>query len=216
MSKHTHRGHCQVCGREQAVDNKTGTLAKHGYTVEHGFFEGECPGSHNLPLEHDHTMTDNIIDDLTRQADRIQKQIDDGIKMVTYRYEIRDGYQRVKKMVKLTEDNIESVFADLGKLYYSGSWQEQVDMYTWKLKRQIIFLVGHCDMMTDLIAKRFGSDLDPVERIERQSKAFADRTEAKAWLDALKAEGWTGRIVTDMYKSIGEVGRFNAQARRAV
>jgi hypothetical protein len=214
MSKHTHRGTCQVCGAQQAVNNETGMMAKHGYTVEHGFFEGECPGSHNLPLEADRTMTDNIIGDLTRQADRIQKQIDDGIKMVTYRYVERDT--RVEKMVKLTEDNIESVYADLGKFYTAMSWDDAVEMYEWKLKKQIIFLVGHCDMMTDLIAKRHGADLYPVERIERQSKAFADRTEAKAWLDALKAEGWTGRIVTDMYKSIGQVGRFNAQARRTV
>ena len=113
MSKHTHRGTCQVCGSQQAVDNKTGMLAKHGYTVEHGFFEGECPGSHNLPLESDRTMTDNIIGDLTRQADRIQKRIDNGIKMVTYRY--KSVTPEFEKMVKVTEDNIESVYADIGK-----------------------------------------------------------------------------------------------------
>lgn len=214
MSKHTHRGHCQVCGNAQAVDNKTGMLAKHGYTVEHGFFEGECPGSHNLPLEHDHTMTDNIIDDLTRQADRIQKQIDGPIIIVTYRYTDRET--RKEKMVKLTQDNIESVYADIGKFYTAMSWDDAVEMYRWKLIRQVEFLRDHCDMMTGLIDKRHGADLYPVERIERQSKAFADRTEAKAWLDALKAEGWTGRIVTDMYKGIHEVGRFNAQARRTV
>ena len=93
----THRGTCQVCGAQQAVNNKTGMMAKHGYTVEHGFFEGECPGSHNLPLEADRTMTDNIIRP-DRQAARIE-QIDDGIKMVTYRYTDRET--RKEKMVKL-------------------------------------------------------------------------------------------------------------------
>jgi len=216
MSKHTHRAHCQVCGAQQAVNNETGMLAKHGYTVEHGFFEGECPGSHNLPIEVDHTMTDNIIDDLSRQADRIEAQIAVGIKMVTYRYEVIEGGQRVKKMTKLTEDNIESVFAELGKIYYSRSWEEQVERYEWTLKRQVTFLRGHCDMMTDMIAKRHGADMIPVERVERQSKQFADRTEAKAWLDSLKAEGWTGRIQTNMRVSFHEVGRYVAQARRTV
>jgi len=215
MSKHTHRAHCQVCGAQQAVDNKTGMLAKHGYTVEHGFFEGECPGSHNLPIEVDHTMTDNIIEDLGRQADRIEAQIAVGIKMVPYRYEVMEGGVRVKKMVKLTEDNIESVFAELGKIYYF-SWEEEVERYEWTLKKQIIFLRGHCEMMTDMIAKRHGADMIPVERVERQSKKFADRTEAKAWLDSLKAEGWTGRIQTNMYVSFNQVGRYVAQARRTV
>ena len=174
MSKHTHRGTCQVCGSQQAVNNKTGMMAKHGYTVEHGFFEGECPGSHNLTLESDRTMTDNIIGDLTRQADRIQKQIDGPIIMVTYRYTDRDT--RKDKMVKLTQSNIESVYADIGKAYWSGSWDDAVEMYKWKLVRQVKFLRDHCDMMTDLIEKRHGADLYPVERIERQSEDFADRT----------------------------------------
>lgn len=214
MSKHTHRGHCQVCGSQQAVDNKTGMLAKHGYTVEHGFFEGECPGSHNLPLEHDHTMTDNIIGDLTRQAERIEQRIADGIKMVTYRYTERDT--RIEKMVKLTEDNIESVYADLGKFYSAMSWDDAVEMYEWKLKRQVEFLRDHCEMMSGLIEKRHGADLVLVERIERQSKGFACRVEAKEWLDALKADGWKGRIVTNMRVSPREVGRYTAQARRTV
>lgn len=42
---HTHRGSCQICGRDQAVDVKTGLIAKHGYTVQWGFFSGTCFGS---------------------------------------------------------------------------------------------------------------------------------------------------------------------------
>ena len=209
MSKHTHRGTCQVCGSQQAVNNETGMMAKHGYTVEHGFFEGECPGSHNLPLESDRTMTDNIIGDLTRQADRIQKQIDNGIKMVTYRYTERDT--RVEKMVKLTEDNIESVYADLGRFYTAMSWDDAVEMYTWKLKKQIIFLVGHCDMMTDLIEKRHGADM-----IQRIAKDFADHSDAYEWVQSMKADGWKGRITINRNVSFGHPKRNTAQLRRTV
>ena len=214
MSKHTHRGTCQVCGSQQAVNNETGMMAKHGYTVEHGFFEGECPGSHNLPLEHDHTMTDNIIGDLTRQADRIQKQIDNGIKMVTYRYTERDT--RVEKMVKLTEDNIESVYADLGKFYSACSWDDAVERYRWQLKHQVAFLIGHCDMMTDLIAKRHGADLYPVERIERIAKDFADHADAREWVESMKTDGWKGRIMINYNVSFGHPQRNTAQLRRTV
>ena len=217
MSKHTHRGHCQVCGAQQAVNNKTGMMAKHGYTVESGWFEGECPGSHNLPLEVERTMTDNIIEDLTRSADRIQKQADNIIIVVPYHYTVRTGnYGSEKRTVNIMEDTLESTFADLGKRVYSvkAQWDDMVEQYRWKLKGQVRFLRAHFEMMAKLIDKRHGNDLVAVERIERQSKGFADRLEAKAWLDGLKAEGWTGRIVTDMYKGIGQVGRYNAQARR--
>lgn len=49
----THRGTCQVCGRIQAVNEKPGLLANHGYTVDWGFFSGICRGSKHLPFEKD-------------------------------------------------------------------------------------------------------------------------------------------------------------------
>lgn len=49
MSKATHEGTCQLCGRQQRLPG--GKLAKHGYTVEYGFFSGVCPGSHEQPYE---------------------------------------------------------------------------------------------------------------------------------------------------------------------
>lgn len=53
-NKATHRGHCQVCNRVQRLPN--GTLAKHGYAVLGGYFEGICYGSDHLPLEQDKKM----------------------------------------------------------------------------------------------------------------------------------------------------------------
>jgi hypothetical protein len=51
-SAHTHRGSCQWCGRLQAVDNKSGLIAKHGYSVaDYGFFNGTCTGSGHPPLQ---------------------------------------------------------------------------------------------------------------------------------------------------------------------
>lgn len=51
MSVHTHKGHCQLCDRLQAVNNKTGLLAKHGYTKRWSYFVGTCPGSDHKPYE---------------------------------------------------------------------------------------------------------------------------------------------------------------------
>lgn len=47
----THQGTCQICGRIHKVNNVTGLIATHGYTVDYGYFNGACNGSDKLPLE---------------------------------------------------------------------------------------------------------------------------------------------------------------------
>jgi hypothetical protein len=59
------RGHCQCCGNQQAV---TGTVAKHGYTVQRGWFEGTCPGSDRTPMEFDRAVTDQTCFDIEQQC----------------------------------------------------------------------------------------------------------------------------------------------------
>lgn len=45
----THFGNCQICGREHKV---TGTrVAKHGYTIRHGWQSGACYGSGGKPIQ---------------------------------------------------------------------------------------------------------------------------------------------------------------------
>lgn len=44
------RGSCQVCEKVHKI-NEHGVLAKHGYRVRFGFFEGVCPGSGEKPYE---------------------------------------------------------------------------------------------------------------------------------------------------------------------
>mgnify|MGYP003136073953 CR=1 FL=1 len=58
---HTHRGHCQACGRVQAVDTANNLLAKHGYTVDFGYFDGVCTGSDRKPLEVDKSFSEATI-----------------------------------------------------------------------------------------------------------------------------------------------------------
>jgi hypothetical protein len=65
---HTHRGHCQLCGRVQAIDVKTGLVAKHGYTVERGYFSGQCPGSDVMNLHVARDLADKHIATARREA----------------------------------------------------------------------------------------------------------------------------------------------------
>jgi len=66
MTKHTHKGTCQICGSRQAVNNNTGMIAKHGYTTRWGFFSGTCRGSDNLPLQVSCDMVQASADDAFR------------------------------------------------------------------------------------------------------------------------------------------------------
>ena len=63
---HTHKGHCQVCGAMHAVDNSHNGLAKHGYDVSWGFFNGVCSGADNLPIQLDKTLADRTIKSLDK------------------------------------------------------------------------------------------------------------------------------------------------------
>jgi hypothetical protein len=53
------RGICQCCGREQAIVN--GKMAKHGYTVECGWFQGVCAGKNFVPMQVSRTETDSMV-----------------------------------------------------------------------------------------------------------------------------------------------------------
>lgn len=68
---HTHRGHCQLCACVQAIDLRTGVTAKHGYTVDRGYFSGECPGSGAPNLHVDRTRADASIMNARAEAARL-------------------------------------------------------------------------------------------------------------------------------------------------
>jgi hypothetical protein len=54
MGKATNDGTCQICERRQRLPR--GVMAKHGYTVDYGYFNGTCYGSENLPFEQSRDM----------------------------------------------------------------------------------------------------------------------------------------------------------------
>lgn len=58
---HTHRGHCQLCIRVQAIDMRTGEIAKHGYSVPNGYYVGTCPGSGEKSLHTERRLADAAI-----------------------------------------------------------------------------------------------------------------------------------------------------------
>lgn len=78
------RGHCPMCGREQAV--KGGNMAKHGYTVENGWFNGVCPGRNFAPLELDRLSPEPAWLSILAQADELDlnaTQYEQGVRVPT-------------------------------------------------------------------------------------------------------------------------------------
>lgn len=73
MNRIQFRGYCQCCGRDQAVVK--GVMAKHGYTVEHGWFEGVCYGHQYAPMQVERTQTDHVVAMVRADVQRIKQEI---------------------------------------------------------------------------------------------------------------------------------------------
>lgn len=67
------RGICQCCGREQAVVK--GRIAKHGYVVENGWFQGVCSGHNYQPMQLDVTATNVIIAQVNADIVKLQETL---------------------------------------------------------------------------------------------------------------------------------------------
>jgi hypothetical protein len=72
MTKATHQGTCQHCGRVQKLPNRV--LALDGYTKAWGSFSGICPGSGYLPFELDSTYAAESIRWATQQIEALRKR----------------------------------------------------------------------------------------------------------------------------------------------
>lgn len=66
MTKTQLRGNCQCCGRQQAV--LRGTMAKHGYEVKDGWFQGVCQGHRHAPLQTSRTVADQIVAEVRAES----------------------------------------------------------------------------------------------------------------------------------------------------
>ena len=77
------KGHCQACRRIQAVMDRTGKIAKHGYKVAgYGYFHGVCRGSGQLPLEQETKILEREVELLNEEADRLDKLVAKGPSVV--------------------------------------------------------------------------------------------------------------------------------------
>ena len=165
--KHTHRGTCQACGRIQAVNTAHGRIAKHGYTVDWGYFHGICQGSDAHPLEVDKTMTEAIINVLREnEAPRYDKRAADlrsgAVEPKWYKGAYKAG--KYEEIVVPREELL--------------SWEQDQILRgaIWNAERSAKAARQHADMLEGLIKARHAMPLIPVVN-ERKQLAVGSRVQ---------------------------------------
>lgn len=159
-NKATHRGTCQACGRVQCLPSNL--LAKHGYTVDWGFFNGTCCGSDRLPLEQDKTLTENIIKQLREvvapAADKLAADLEAGIVFPKWRKEIfKDGKHQT---VEVAREELSE--------YNQG---QQLAGAIHRAKQQASHARSHARDLEGLIASRHGQPLQPIPEESKKELA---------------------------------------------
>jgi hypothetical protein len=157
--KHTHKAHCQACGRIQALDNDSKRIAKHGYLVSgFGYFHGTCLGSDRSPLETHRDYADQIV----------TVMISEEARLVNLASEVAAGKRSPTKATTgrhvrneqgrwVTE---EIAFADADK-YYQDLAREMLVRSLHNESRQA---KDHGKFIADLIVSVHGQELISVER----------------------------------------------------
>lgn len=188
MTTATHNGTCQACGRQHAVNVKTGKLAKHGYTVDWGFFNGTCQGSDNPPLEQDTTLNVAIVAELGKRAAALDVEAEGEITKV--RVQVGSEYKNGKRVAITAVLDREAFAASDCRKYGYYDFDQQVEYTRRALRRQAELFRAHAADLNRLRDTRHGQPL--IERAVEapiQREYFGSYRDAYARVEALKAEG---------------------------
>ena len=149
------RGNCQCCGHQQAV--VSGTMSKHGYTVEHGWFSGVCSGRNYAPLQVSRERTDNIVAQVRAEVPELIAQAD----------KVKAG-EITPATIKIRKggEKMEVAYADA-----SLSQQRQArDSIEWSLRNRARAGEQFANSMEELANKIHGTAL--IEVAKKEAPAF--------------------------------------------
>jgi len=155
MQKSTHQAHCQVCGRIQAVMLPSGLLAKHGYTVTFGFFQGTCAGSDHLPLEQERVLCLDTCISLMEYA-RLHREQVKALQAGT----AHPSTAKTGRSVKGPKGWADEVVAF--ELAPADMQKRAVDAAIWNTELQATQAEAHRMMLTTLAARVHGQPLTPI------------------------------------------------------
>ena len=165
------RGHCQCCGRQQAV---RGGIAAHGYTVANGWFQGVCQGHRYAPLEKQRSQTDDMIADILKQASAMRIKADETL---------------AGKHDPVEYDTCRRTFVDGKRVPVMASFAEAGEYRQQDIRKQLAWLLisrakageDFAKMMSALADKVHGTELAvvakpaPAERIQAGEQRVNDK-----------------------------------------
>lgn len=173
MTKATHNGTCQACGRVQAV-KANGRLAKHGYTVDFGYFSGTCRGSDRAPLEIDRSHCDQTIVDLREYAGVQASKTPADIEAVTVK---AVGYANARRgrgqtLTVRSDEELAELVAERKVPNYSPrrSFADLQQAACREAHRAAEQALVAADALVTLADERHGQDLLPREATDEAEK----------------------------------------------
>lgn len=203
---HTHRGHCQACGRVQAVDTANNLLAKHGYTVDFGYFDGVCTGSDRQPLEVDKSFAEATIVKISEWIDGQKVLLQEAIegKKTFSHYTLEKKYSgfsfkpfcnqhltmKLCTVVEYTEENLRkhceeyNQNRDWGTITFDEIFAKFQKPYIKNIEAGIANAIQHIESLQQLIKEVHGKDLINVADTEKLLKDL--EVEAKISFDETK------------------------------
>jgi hypothetical protein len=181
---HTHRGTCQACGAVQAVMVK-GLLAKHGYTVEWGFFNGVCAGADRLPLEVNKDLAMATISHLRDEFIPAQKARIAGLENGT----VFPKWTKREKVAAFRWNDVECNRDEIS----DDQAATQVQTAMRKAAGRISSAKAHMSMLKNLIETRHGQPLYPVNREVRKELKAGSKVRIGG------KSGWIGEVIEVKY-----------------
>lgn len=152
-------GHCQCCGRQQAVQG--GLMSKHGYTVEHGWFQGVCSGNRYKPMEHDRSETDSIVEDIRKEIPVLLEKA----------AAVEAGLVFPKSITRRSYDFTTRKSLSVEVAYEEATVREQQDAcksLAWDLKRRAAMGESFANQLEAIANKVHGQALQEVEKKVKQ------------------------------------------------
>ena len=201
---HTHTGTCQLCGREHAIHVKTGEIAKHGYTVDYGFFSGTCRGAGYQPLQISREHLDCTIERWEESANFDLAKTAADIAEVPVNVLVKNGAFASYKETRMMDEEAYNICLLAGEDMNPRSnptFAEAVETYlTWTIYRNAKGLLDHCEDMKVRATAIVGTDLFPVKAEKKNREVFESYKDAFAFSATLKEQGIKTRIRrTDHY-----------------
>lgn len=147
------RGNCQCCGREHAVVD--GKMAKHGYTVESGWFQGVCAGKHFAPIQVSRDDTDKLIATVREQV----------LEMIIKADKVASGEIKPTTITRHPHSKKAMEFVPFAE---ATSWEQRdaIRALEWNYRRTAEMGTSFAKMMTEVADKYHGKALTEVAKKE--------------------------------------------------